>query len=72
VLEPALKDLPQFLGAFSMPQELSGNGSYFAKQLQNRNAESSNITILYHTKVTALKQDEAGKASGVVTDKGRY
>jgi D-amino-acid dehydrogenase len=70
VLEPALKDLPQFLGAFSMPQELSGNGSYFAKQLQNRNAESSNITILYHTKVTALKRDESGKASGVVTDKG--
>lgn len=69
-IDPALEKVPGMIGSFYMPQELSGNGSYFSKQLQALNAKNSDLTLMYHTKVLSLTRDEEGKITGVKTDKG--
>lgn len=55
---------------FLSPQELSGNGCYYSKQIQAINVSQKNLTMMYHTEVTGLMFDENNKAVGVKTDKG--
>lgn len=69
-IDPALEKVPGMIGSFYMPQELSGNGSYFSKQLQALNAKNSDLTLMYHTKVVSLLRGDDGKVNGVKTDKG--
>lgn len=63
-------EVPDLLGSFYMPQELSGNGSYFSKQIQMLNIADPDLTMMYHTTVTKLIKGENGKITGVETDKG--
>ncbi|WP_289187247.1 FAD-dependent oxidoreductase [uncultured Parasutterella sp.] len=70
-IDPSLEDVPEpFPGAFYIPQELSGNASYFAKQIQTFNIAHKNLTMMYHTKVEALVTGENHTVTGVKTDKG--
>lgn len=63
-------EVPDLLGSFYMPQELSGNGSYFSKQIQMLNIADPDLTMMYHTTVKKLIKGEDGKITGVETDKG--
>lgn len=63
-------EVPDLLGSFYMPQELSGNGSYYSKQIQMLNIADPDLTMMYHTTVTKLIKGEDGKITGVETDKG--
>ena len=70
-LDPSLEDVPEpFLGASFLPQELSGNGSYFSKQVQMLNLADKNLTMMYHTEVQSLLTGEDKTVTGVKTDKG--
>ena len=70
-IDPSLENVPDpFLGCSYLPQELSGNGCYYSKQIQAINVSQKNLTMMYHTEVTGLMFDENNKAVGVKTDKG--
>lgn len=69
-LDAGLENVPDpFEGSYYMPQELSGNGSYFSKQIQSNNANNKDLTLLYHTTVDSLVIQD-GKVVGVKTEKG--
>lgn len=69
-LDPSLENVPKpFLGSLYMPQELTGNGSFFSKQLQIQNVADKKLTMMYHTTVKSLIK-ETDTIVGVQTDKG--
>ncbi len=69
-LDPSMENVPNLLGSYLLPHELSGNGAYFSKQLQIIVSQDHNLTLMYHTKVKSLIKDEQGNVVGVDTEKG--
>ncbi len=69
-VDGSLENVQNMLGSFWMPQEMSGNGSYFSKQLQTLNIADPDLTMMYHTSVKSLIRSAEGKVTGVETEKG--
>lgn len=70
-VDPSLENLPDpFFGSSFLPQELSGNGNYYSKQIQALNVAYKNLTLMYHTEVTGIIKEGEEAVKGVSTDKG--